>query len=98
MQTPAYPISNLGQMMSAAAVRSARVAPGRAERLSTRVAYFIAGFGLGAWAPLIPYVQERLGLAEHTLGLVLLCLGSGSIASMALSGGLAGRYGCRLPI
>ena len=69
--------------------------PGRLERMSTRIAFFIAGFGLAAWAPLVPYAKARAGLDEATLGLLLLCLGAGSILAMPIAGLLATRFGCR---
>ena len=69
--------------------------PGRLEQMSTRIAFFIAGFGLAAWAPLVPYAKARAGLDEATLGLLLLCLGAGSILAMPVAGILATRYGCR---
>ncbi|MFK3791932.1 MFS transporter [Pseudomonas piscis] len=69
--------------------------PGRLEQMSTRVAYFIAGFGIAAWAPLVPYAKSRAGLDEGTLGLLLLCLGVGSILAMPIAGALAARHGCR---
>lgn len=56
---------------------------------------FIAGFSVASWAPLVPYVKQRMGLDEGTLGLLLLCLGVGSILSMPLAGALAARFGCR---
>ncbi|KMM79290.1 MFS transporter [Pseudomonas deceptionensis] len=69
--------------------------PGRLEQMSTRIAFFIAGFGLAAWAPLVPYAKARAGLDEATLGLLLLCLGAGSILAMPVAGVLATRFGCR---
>ena len=69
--------------------------PGRLEQMSTRVAFFIAGFGIAAWAPLVPYAKARAGLDEGTLGLLLLCLGVGSIIAMPVAGLLATRFGCR---
>ncbi len=69
--------------------------PGRLEQMSTRVAFFIAGFGIAAWAPLVPYAKARAGLDEGTLGLLLLCLGVGSILAMPMAGILATRFGCR---
>ena len=69
--------------------------PGRLEQMSTRIAFFIAGFGLAAWAPLVPYAKARAGLDEATLGLLLLCLGAGSILAMPIAGVLATRFGCR---
>ena len=69
--------------------------PGRLEQMSTRIAFFIAGFGLAAWAPLVPYAKARAGLDDATLGLLLLCLGAGSILAMPIAGVLATRFGCR---
>jgi predicted MFS family arabinose efflux permease len=69
--------------------------PGRLQQMSTRIAFFIAGLGIAAWAPLVPYAKTRAGLDEGTLGLLLLCLGVGSILAMPLAGILATRFGCR---
>ncbi|EPJ96766.1 MULTISPECIES: MFS transporter [Pseudomonas] len=69
--------------------------PGRLEQMSTRIAYLIAGIGIAAWAPLVPYAKARANLDEGTLGLLLLCLGVGSILAMPISGALAARFGCR---
>ncbi len=74
---------------------SAPVVPGRLEQMSTRIAFFIAGFGIAAWAPLVPYAKARAQLNEGTLGLLLLCLGVGSILAMPVAGVLASRFGCR---
>src|SRR3954451_23460945 len=52
------------------------------EQIATRLAFFIAGFSTAAWAPLVPLAKERLGLDEGALGLLLLCLGLGSITAM----------------
>jgi predicted MFS family arabinose efflux permease len=65
------------------------------ETLSTRLSFFIAGFSTAAWAPLIPLARERLALDEGTLGLLLLCLGLGSITAMPITGLLTTRIGCR---
>jgi len=69
-----------------------------AQQLSTRIVFFIAGFGMAAWAPLVPFAQARIGINEGVLGLLLLCLGAGSIGAMPLAGALAARYGCRAVI
>src|SRR3546814_6774112 len=63
----------------------------RLEQMSTRIAYLIAGVGIAAWAPLVPYAKVRANLDEGTLGLLLLCLGVGSILAMPISGALAAR-------
>ncbi|OLF52890.1 MFS transporter [Pseudomonas chlororaphis] len=72
-----------------------QIRPGRLEQMATRIAFFIAGFGIAAWAPLVPYAKARAGLDEGTLGLLLLCLGVGSILAMPIAGVFAGRFGCR---
>src|SRR5436853_6621177 len=73
-------------------------AAGRLEQISTRIVFFIAGFGMAAWAPLVPFAKARVGIDEGLLGLLLLCLGIGSIVAMPLAGALAARLGCRLVI
>jgi len=72
--------------------------PARREQLSTRIAFFIAGFGMAAWAPLVPFAKARVGVGEGALGLLLLCLGIGSIVTMPFAGALAARIGCRFVI
>ena len=65
---------------------------------SNRVGFLAAGFAIAAWAPIIPYVKARFGLEEHGLGLLLLCVGSGSLFSSPLAGFLTARLGCKIPI
>jgi predicted MFS family arabinose efflux permease len=65
------------------------------ERVATRIVFFIAGFAVSAWAPLIPFAKQRHALDDGQLGLLLLCLGVGSVLMMPLAGGLAARFGCR---
>ncbi|MDQ0122126.1 MFS family permease [Pseudomonas lini] len=64
-------------------------------RLSTRIAFFVAGFLMASWAPLVAYAKSRLELNEATLGLLLLCVGIGSLICMPLAGPLAQRVGLR---
>jgi predicted MFS family arabinose efflux permease len=66
-----------------------------ATRLATRVAFFIAGFGVACWAPLVPFAKARLLVNEGVLGLLLLCLGVGSIMAMTLTSYVNARYGSR---
>lgn len=65
------------------------------QQYATRAAFFIAGFTMSAWAPLIPFAKERTGANEAMLGLLLLCLGLGSIIGMPMTGALVNRFGCR---
>lgn len=68
------------------------------SHLATRIAFFVSGFGVACWAPLIPIAKSRLEMSDGALGLLLLCLGLGSIISMQLAGPLTSRFGARLPI
>ncbi|MGJ4803593.1 MFS transporter [Luteimonas sp. SDU82] len=69
--------------------------PRRAQQRATRAAFFIPGFVIATWAPIVPFAKLRAGLDDAQLGLVLLCLGLGSLAAMPLAGALAARQGCR---
>lgn len=71
---------------------------GRPQRVSTRVAFFIAGFVMAAWAPLVPLAKARAGLDDGTLGVLLLGLGGGSILAMPFAGYLTAHRGCRWTI
>jgi len=62
---------------------------------ASRLAFFLSGAGMGAWAPLVPYARERADISEAQLGLLLLCLGTGSMLMMPFVGRLAHRIGCR---
>lgn len=73
----------------------ATAAQGRREQFSTRIAFFIAGFAMSAWAPLVPLAKARAELSDGALGLLLLGLGAGSIVAMPLAGYLCARWGCR---
>lgn len=66
-----------------------------ATRLATRIAFFVAGFGIACWAPLVPFAKQRLGVDDATLGLLLLCIGIGSVVAMLATGPLSARYGSR---
>lgn len=64
-------------------------------KLATRLAFFIAGFGLSCWAPLVPFAQERMQAEPAMLGAVLLCLRLGSVIGMPVAGGLSGKIGSK---
>lgn len=64
-------------------------------RLATRLAFLVAGFGTSCWAPLVPFAKHRLTIDEHVLGLLILCIGAGSLISMSLAGMLSSRFGTR---
>lgn len=64
-------------------------------RLATRIAFLVSGFGLASWAPLIPFAKARLGAGNASMGLLLLCLGLGSVMAMQLAGPLTSRLGAK---
>ena len=69
--------------------------PGLWQELATRSCFFIGGFGIASWAPLVPLFKTRLALNEGVLGLLLLCIGGGALITMPLSGLAAAKFGCR---
>jgi predicted MFS family arabinose efflux permease len=66
-----------------------------AARLATRLAFLVNGFGIGCWAPLVPFAKQRLAVDDGVLGVLLLCIGLGSIVAMLLTGPLSARYGSK---
>jgi len=57
--------------------------------------FFIGGFGAASWAPLVPFLKLRLAVEENVLGLLLLCIGVGSLFTMPAAGNLVRRFGCQ---
>jgi MFS family permease len=64
-------------------------------RLGTRLAFLVSGFGLACWGPLVPLAKVRLGVDDGALGLLLLCLGLGSVGAMQLAGPLTSKFGAK---
>lgn len=64
-------------------------------RLATRLAFFAAGFSMACCAPLFPFFKDNVGADKAQFGLLLLCLGLGSIIAMPPTGVLAARRGAR---
>ncbi|OOM13888.1 MFS transporter [Clostridium saccharobutylicum] len=69
--------------------------PGRWQQHATRAFFFIGGFGSASWAPLVPVLKARLGIDNDMLGMLLLCIGVGSLITMPVTGGAVARFGCR---
>ena len=66
-----------------------------AQRLSTLLCFFSLGLSTAAWAPLIPYAQQRLHLNHADFGTLLLSIGLGSMIAMPATGLLIQKVGCR---
>lgn len=63
---------------------------------STRSVFFLVGVISALWSCLVPVVKHHAALDDGGLGLLLLCLGIGSIIGMPLAGQWVGRWGCRV--
>lgn len=72
--------------------------PGAPQQAATRLAFFIAGLAMAAWAPLVPFAKARIALNDASLGVLLLCIGVGSLLAMPLTGVMTARWGCRAVI
>lgn len=90
---PDFPASDTSVPPPAAVAPAAPSADRPATRLATRLLFLVAGFGYACWAPLVPLTKLRLGIDEHVLGLLLLCIGCGSISAMVATGMLSIRFG-----
>ena len=66
-------------------------------RLSFRAAvsllFFVNGMTIGSWAPKLPTLMARLQISESVAGLIVLCLGAGSMCIMPLFGAMVARRG-----
>jgi predicted MFS family arabinose efflux permease len=60
-------------------------------RAATFTAFFINGAMIGTWVAQIPSVQDRLDVSKSTLGLALLCMASGAMIAMPLTGHVLDR-------
>ena len=64
----------------------------KTARIAVSTAFFVLGVTAGFWFVHIPVVAERLSLDPASLGLVLLCLGIGSLLFQPVSGLLLQKY------
>jgi hypothetical protein len=60
-------------------------------RWATFGAFFLNGAMIGTWVGQIPFVQERLGVSKATIGLALLCMATGAMIAMPLTGQILDR-------
>jgi fucose permease len=63
---------------------------------ATKTIFLICGIGISAWAVMVPFAKDRLGLTDGKLGLLLLLLGAGAITMMPVTGLLIHRFGSRV--
>ena len=58
----------------------------RLEIWAARFAFLMAGFSIAAWAPIVPFIKEGLGLTHLELSRVILMMSAGSLLGMLLTG------------
>lgn len=68
---------------------------GSKEVNAARLAFFIPGFAVSTWAPMIPIVKERLNIEADVLGILLLCIGISAFIVMPFAGILGQKWGCK---
>ena len=66
--------------------------------LANKFAFFLAGFSVAVWAVMIPFVKTNFNLDEEQLGLLLLCLGCGSLIAMPFCSRIACALGIKRTI
>jgi MFS family permease len=68
----------------------------RQHRVAVAACFFLYGFCFSSWASRIPAIQQKLGLSETELGIVLFALPAGLLVSLPLTGWLVAKKGSRL--
>jgi fucose permease len=65
---------------------------------ATKIIFLVCGLAVSSWAPMVPFVKDRLRIDDGSLGLLLLFLGTGAILTMPLTGWLIHKIGTRIVI
>jgi predicted MFS family arabinose efflux permease len=60
-------------------------------RRATFGAFFLNGAMIGTWVGQIPFLQDRLDVSKSTIGLTLLCMATGALIAMPLTGQVLDR-------
>lgn len=68
---------------------------GKKEQYAARMAFFIPGFAISTWAPMIPMIKERLHIEADIWGLLLLCIGISAFIVIPIGGILGKKFGCK---
>lgn len=68
---------------------------GKKEQTAARMAFFISGFTVATWAPMIPAVKEKLQIGADVLGLLLLSIGISAFIFMPIAGMMSRSFGCK---
>ncbi|MEU6232812.1 MFS transporter [Kitasatospora sp. NPDC047058] len=69
--------------------------PWSAARLALTAFFAVDGFLFAAWVVRIPDIRSQVSASHSALGLALLCVSAGAVATMPMVGRLCLRYGSR---
>lgn len=61
-----------------------------------RIGYFLCGFAVACWAPLIPLLKDNLELSNSQISQMVLSFGIGSVSGMFISGLILPHLGMKL--
>ncbi|WP_441248731.1 MFS transporter [Kitasatospora sp. McL0602] len=64
-------------------------------RIALTAFFAVDGFLFAAWVVRIPDIRAQVGASHSALGLALLCISAGAVATMSVVGRLCVRYGSR---
>jgi len=67
----------------------------RAQRVALSAIFAVHGFMFASWAVRVPAVKQQTGASPAALGLALLGLSAGAVATMLIAGALCRRFGSR---
>jgi MFS family permease len=81
------------RLSSASAPVPATPLPLQQLRVAVAVLFALDGFVFGTWAARIPDVSAQVGASHSSLGIAVLCLSVGALASMQATGALSARLG-----
>ena len=67
----------------------------KVHRIAVGVIFFLQGLCFASWGSRIPNIQQKLGLSEVALGMVLFALPAGQMLSLPFSGWVIAKAGSR---
>jgi MFS family permease len=67
----------------------------RGQRVALSAIFTVHGFLYASWAVRVPAIKEQTGASAAALGLALLGLSAGAVATMLIAGSLCRRFGSR---
>lgn len=70
----------------------------RATRIALSGLFLLNGVGIASWAAHVPFIKQRFGFSDATLGVALLFVAFGSVVALLCCGPLVSRVGSRIVV